>query len=109
MLKYAHLRTMSPLGVSGLGGATVACEVSPEGFVLKAAASICNPRDNFSRKVGRIKATGRLKSPRWTITFKDGEVHVRDFIKELRANSANMFRSSKALESHPASIGVCDC
>jgi hypothetical protein len=41
---------------------TVATEVCPDGEKLTMGISFCNPKDNFSKKVGRTKAIGRLRS-----------------------------------------------
>lgn len=41
---------------------TVAGEFSEDGRTITLAASRCSDRDQFTRKSGRIKATGKLKS-----------------------------------------------
>ncbi len=44
---------------------TVAFEVDEFQNVFAYAISRCNPKDNFSRMVGRTKAIGRLNSPKY--------------------------------------------
>lgn len=72
-VKFIHFRcpiTVPPFGlpkapgvesgISPQGGATVAYRT--DGNVTLAAVAYCNPKDNFSYELGRVKASGRLIS-----------------------------------------------
>lgn len=71
-VKFIHFRcpvTAAPFGlpssaggISPQGGATVAYRT--DGDVTLAAVAYCNPVDNFSYALGRVKANGRLTSLR---------------------------------------------
>ena len=60
-LKFCHLRFYdekktrnNPKGISGRGGATIAYRRSTDGYRLEFAITLCNRKDNFSRRLGRI-------------------------------------------------------
>lgn len=60
-LKFCHLRFYdekktrnNPKGISGRGGATIAYRRSNDGMRLEFAITLCNRKDNFSRRLGRI-------------------------------------------------------
>jgi hypothetical protein len=58
-----QLRTKTnPLGVDSRTGATIAYTEPAEGKPIAWAAAFCHPRDNYNKRIGRIKAMGRLKS-----------------------------------------------
>lgn len=93
-VKFHHVRTYSHDGkILGNGGGTVAFEVDDAGFVLRTAASMCHPRDNFSRYLGRVKAAGRLNSKRWCVEY-EGNVHEKEFIQKLRAEGIACLEAS---------------
>lgn len=108
-VKFIHIRRHETDGsVSPLGGGTVAYEVdSDTGMVSRAASSFCNPRDNFSRYLGRVKAQGRLNSKRWVIEL--GNIHERDFVAKIRAENENLLDFSTRVQPSEAQTGLCDC
>ena len=70
MIKFHHKR-LPDLGTgtaSGKGGATFAFEeVGKNQFTF--ACARCHEKDNFNKAQGRVKAAGRLNSPRYIRTF----------------------------------------
>ncbi len=67
-VKFIHLRKLEiastgGIKVAGRGGMTIAFMSLPTGGYRVARAK-CHDRDNFARKIGRIKAAGRLNSDR---------------------------------------------
>lgn len=68
MPKFVHLRTKG-----NRGGVTIAYSVDEEAKVVYYALARCNPSDNFCRRIGRVKAAGRLLSPKWVKEFKFNE------------------------------------
>lgn len=59
---FRHIRDINEDGkINNMGGVTIAYqEVAPD--VFKIATARCHPKDNFCKKVGRVKSTGRLNS-----------------------------------------------
>lgn len=108
-VKFIHIRRHETDGsISPLGGGTVAYEVDPgTGMVSRAASSFCNPRDNFSRHLGRVKAQGRLNSKRWVIEL--GNIHERDFVAKIRAENGNLLDFSTRVQPSETQTGLCDC
>ena len=47
---------------------TVASEVNEQENEVKLGFAFCNDKDNFSKKIGRVKAVGRMKSNDDSIT-----------------------------------------
>lgn len=96
--KFVHIRPVDSSGkVLGNGGITVAFETDDSGYIQRSAAAICHPRDNFSRYMGRVKASGRLNSAKWRVDYMDVTVHEKDFIKNLRENGLEEFQNSSVL------------
>lgn len=62
-VNFLHRRPMVDGRISNSGGFTVAFEEVDEG--IRYAVAYCHPNDNFNKKTGRIKAEGRLNSPRY--------------------------------------------
>lgn len=59
---FRHVRNIVDGKIDNMGGATIAYqEISPN--IFKLAISRCHPKDNFDKKLGRIKSSGRLNSP----------------------------------------------
>lgn len=108
-VKFIHIRRHDIDGsISPLGGGTVAYEVDLDtGMVSRAASSFCNPRDNFSRHTGRVKAQGRLNSKRWVIEL--GNIHEREFVAKIRAENENLLDFSSRVQPSEAQTGLCDC
>ena len=70
MIKFHHKRLVDQAHgtPSGKGGATFAFEeVGNNKFVFTIAR--CHEKDNFNKAQGRVKAAGRLNSPRYIHTF----------------------------------------
>jgi hypothetical protein len=68
-IKFAHFRNFEFDGaVSNLGGVTMAYTQIGD-CKFKVAYSWCSPNDNFNKKVGRIKAMGRLNSDRYSCVY----------------------------------------
>lgn len=63
------------------GGATIAYEIDDKGLVHKSAAAVCHKKDAYCKHTGRVKAKGRLLSPRYTIISKP-PIPEQDFIKQ---------------------------
>ena len=77
-IQFIHLRDKS----SCKGGITVAFEYDDESKVVsKAAIARCHEKDNYNKKIGRIKAAGRLNSPRLCV-YSDGVKTKQDFIND---------------------------
>jgi len=77
-VKYRHIRNYDFNGdISNRGGITIAYR-EPTATTIEYAVARCNPSDNFSRKMGRIIATGRLNSVNWreTLNMSFGEFHA---------------------------------
>lgn len=75
-VKFIHLRRVEVgnggLRVSCRGGLTVAFTPEPTGG-FRIATAQCHERDNFNRKIGRIKAQGRLLSKQSRVINADAE------------------------------------
>lgn len=70
MIKYIHVRDLDvndrPLPT---GGITVAYDSQFGVKDVMYAYARCSPKDHYKRKQGAVKATGRMKSPRYVHTF----------------------------------------
>ncbi|WEU67356.1 hypothetical protein [Xanthomonas phage JGB6] len=60
-VKFLHLRLFHEGQVLSRGGRTIAYVENTDGTLTFATAA-CHPRDNYSKRLGRIKAQGLLKS-----------------------------------------------
>ena len=59
-VRFIHRRPTIDGKITNSGGCTVAYREVDDG--IEYAVAYCSPRDNFSRKIGRAKAGGRLNS-----------------------------------------------
>lgn len=60
-IKYIHLRCHNQYGdLLAKGGVTIAYTI--DGNIVNYAFAKCNKHDHFDRRVGRVKAAGRLSS-----------------------------------------------
>jgi hypothetical protein len=60
--KIYHLRRKDENGISNQGGVTIVAKLLPNHRTVFASFAVCNGNDNFSRKIGRSIAEGRLKN-----------------------------------------------
>lgn len=77
-IRFSHLRATEGAALASNGGATVAvtaAEVDDKSYVL-AAVSYCNPKDTFSRPIGRQQASSRLK-------WLGQQVAQKNFVNEV--------------------------
>lgn len=66
MTKYFHKRNKNEAGqILSRGGCTTAYILDDSKIVVGYAQAHCHKHDNFNKQQGRIKAEGRLKSPRY--------------------------------------------
>ena len=68
--------------ISPNGGSTYAIEVDKIGNVVAFAVAHCNPKDNFNKHYGRVKAEGRLKSSIYRREMK-AKIPYKQFIDTL--------------------------
>lgn len=64
-VKFYHIRNKA----EPRGGLTVAMELDANELVIGYAVAKCHERDNFVKRLGRVKAAGRLKSPQHRVDF----------------------------------------
>lgn len=68
-VRFHHVRNVSEQGIIlGKGGITVAYMMDQPGTVVYAVAR-CHPRDNYNKRQGRAKASGRLMSQRYVNVY----------------------------------------
>lgn len=87
--KFIHLRDYRNGHISSNGGATIAFRLhglddqSPPN-TLEWAFSECHWRDNFCRKLGRVKAEGKLNSEkhRQVFTGDVSQLNLQDFLRD---------------------------
>lgn len=66
--RFLHYRSFDGKGkVESRSGATIAYVTNEDGTISWAAA-FCHPRDNYCKRMGRVKASGHLKSPAYAET-----------------------------------------
>ena len=99
MTKIAHIRLKKTDNtINSNGGVTVAYEKLANN-VYKYALAFCHPHDNFSKKQGRAKATGRLKSQRFLqmeAATSDANL-IANIISDLSMPWGNYYYDSKSL------------
>jgi len=89
---FFHLRMLTEDGcnISPMGGVTAAFRYNDVGNEITYALSVCSEKDNFEKRVGRIKAEGRLNSPKLRVRFQIApEATVSDVINDLRNEMAH--------------------
>ena len=65
-IKFFHRRNHTLDGNTTVkGGTTTAYVVDENNLVIGYAQAQCHEKDNFCKHTGRVKAEGRLKSPRY--------------------------------------------
>lgn len=84
--KFVHIRYPDTVKHGFHAGETIEGTIAPRGGITiaiddkgdhwLAAQAMCHPRDNYVKKLGRVKAEGRLKSRDGATMFqKDGVGH----------------------------------
>lgn len=93
--KYLHLRAIDPnapvVTVLPKGGMTVAYVVDDNKMVSGFAMAKCHYNDTYNKYYGRVKSTGRLKSPSY---FTETHMEEQKFIAEMHKfwkNEQDMF------------------
>ena len=82
MCKFLHIRKYNDnLQIQGRGGVTVAYDDLTNGCWMIAIAR-CHEKDNFNKRLGRVKAEGRLMS-RDQFSCISGFPTEQDLIKHL--------------------------
>lgn len=117
MPKFVHLRNLD----KNRGGITIAYSVDEDTKVVYYAIARCNPKDNFCRRTGRVKAAGRLLSPKhvrefkyndWKevhahfLTYKPGEIKVLADLKD-RPYGRSAVSTQYTEDDINSMIGVC--
>ena len=67
-VNYIHQRLVRDGQILNNGGTTIAFRELGDNQIEYALAH-CSPKDNFSKALGRIKAEGRLNSPKYRVTI----------------------------------------
>ena len=84
-VSFIHRRPVINGIVQNSGGYTVAYRETDKG--VEYAVAYCNPKDNFSKLTGRVKAEGRMKSAnhlrRSVLNFDNFRNHVYQFGVDL--------------------------
>ena len=82
--KYLHLRALDPVAatitVLPKGGMTVAYVVDDNKMVSGFAMAKCHSNDTYNKYFGRVKSTGRLKSPSY---FTETHMEEQQFIQRM--------------------------
>lgn len=81
MCKFIHIRRFQDGQIQGKGGVTIAYEDLTNGCYMIAVAK-CHEKDNFNKKLGRVKSKGRLLS-RNQFHCISGFNSEKDLIKHL--------------------------
>lgn len=105
-VKFIHYRQRAADGtVSPRGGLTIA--FVEDGDRVLSAASKCHNNDNFNRKLGRIRASGRLRSYDYQVEFKGTRA---EFLAEMdgqvalyNASYADQFLTREFSQRRPKS------
>lgn len=76
---FHHIRNKNqPRG----NAVTLAMEVNEQNQVVAWAEAKCHPKDNFCKHTGRVKAAGRLQSPKYrNLTSIVMTVTVKEFLE----------------------------
>lgn len=72
------------------GGVTVAMEVDDTGCVVAVAHAICSKADNFCKKTGRAKSSGRLKSSKYRIDIAEPAPTLTEFVNSLYTENQDL-------------------
>ena len=79
-VSFFHARYFDTNGNLQRSGATYAYRELEPGKIEYAAA-FCHPKDNFNKRLGRVKAEGRLKSDRFRLVFHGDRTEFLQAIK----------------------------
>lgn len=73
-IKFVHCRNINKDGtINPNGGLTIAYNINSEFKVVGWAAAKCHTNDNYNKKLGRMKASGRLLSNKYYNTCEEME------------------------------------
>lgn len=91
-IMFKHARGKNPDGtISNMGGMTLAYTFLQGGYV-KFAFAVCHPNDNFEKRIGRVKAAGRLRSPKQSLVGKFESRHdLEEFIRSFTVEELEKF------------------
>ena len=78
-VRYIHSRFVYDGVVDNLGGTTVAYRLNDSGLIEYGIA-YCSPFENYNKKFGRNKATGRLNSE---TLRKVSDLSLEDFVRSF--------------------------
>lgn len=83
MVCYKHSRFYEADGtLLARGGVTYAYIMDDENMVYAYATASCGPRDNYNKQYGRMKAGGRLSSPRYVMHL-DEPIEEKYFLADM--------------------------
>jgi hypothetical protein len=74
-----------------------------EEFFVKIGISVCHPKDNFNKKIGRDVALGRLASTFITCIFNNG---AESLFLIKNTNSMLKFRGSHLIDAKQANFHI---
>lgn len=98
---FKHIRVLDASNkVAPNGGITLAAKFDEENKKWLFAAAYCNPKDLFCKRIGRVKAEGRLKSEAWHLEldqqFTD-KIKTHDLLNQVAfilAEDYNTFQTN---------------
>ena len=89
MIRFAHIRHPDTQHkdnkINPRGGATVAYQEGVKVDTIEYAVAYCNPKDNYCKEYGRMKAQGRLNSVDQCFVFTGDR---KKFLKLLYTNTS---------------------
>lgn len=85
-VKVKHIRNVVNGQISNLGGMTVAAMVDDDFNVIKYGVAKCHTNDNFVKRLGLVKATGRMKS---STEFLTTNVKYDELVRILKDSQAS--------------------
>lgn len=106
--RFLHYRSFNEDGsVNSRSGATIAYVSNVDGTVTWAGA-FCHPKDNYNKRMGRVKASGHLKSPKYATTTEvamtdaDFRSYIDENIKNVDGYVRKYNKTSKVVDAEAA-------
>ena len=92
---FKHVRYKNPDGtISNMGGMTLAYTFLQGGYV-KFAVAVCHPKDNFEKRIGRVKSAGRLRSTKHSLVGRfESRDDLDEFLRSYTAEALEKFRKT---------------